>query len=398
LPRLLVLSDVSVERTAGGALVLYRLLNQYPRGQLLVASYPTSNWNQPIERVVGADYLPPLTYRIPRVIWNRFNPFWPLLMAQYIRLRAGRIATQVRAHRPEAVLTVAHDYLWFVADAVARQFRIPLHVIFHDDWPSLQTLCQSPRMRPYVRRGCESLVGWVSRRAQTRLCVSPGMAEQYSKRYGFGFQVLYPSRGTDSPVAKVRVRAEPGPPIVAFAGLIHQAWTADRLRVLAAALGPMGGRLDPYVPYSADRLAEWGLQGPQVRRVGFFPASEMCERVAAAAHVLFLPASFGERERVDVATLFPSKLADYTAIGLPILVWGPPYSSAARWAAENPGAAIRVTDDDVCPVRDAAVQLATDTAFAARIAAAGVEAGQRDFDAEGVRRRFLDALVASEHS
>jgi hypothetical protein len=35
---------------------------------------------------------------------------------------------------------------------------------------------------------------------------------------------------------------------------------------------------------------------------------------------------------------FPTKLADYTAAALPILVYGPEYCSAVRWARQNPSA------------------------------------------------------------
>jgi hypothetical protein len=36
---------------------------------------------------------------------------------------------------------------------------------------------------------------------------------------------------------------------------------------------------------------------------------------------------------------FPSKLADYTATGVPLLIYGPSYCSAVTWARENPGVA-----------------------------------------------------------
>jgi hypothetical protein len=173
--------------------------------------------------------------------------------------------------------------------------------------------------------------------------------------------------------------------------MIHQAWAVEMLRAMADVLVHVGGRLDLYVPHSEEQLREWGLTGAHVRRVGFFPAHEMAERVAASAHLLYLPASFHERERVDVSTLFPSKLADYTAVGLPVLVWGPAYSSAARWPADNPGATELVTDPDPAALQPA-LQRLTDPVYAARVAAAGVAAGGRDFDPLAVRSRFWGAL------
>jgi hypothetical protein len=107
--------------------------------------------------------------------------------------------------------------------------------------------------------------------------------------------------------------------------------------------------------------------------------------------LLYLPASFHERERVDVSTLFPSKLADYTAVGLPVLVWGPAYSSAARWAADNPGATELVTGPGPAALQPA-LQRLSDPVHAARVATAGVAAGARDFDPLAVRSRFWGAL------
>jgi hypothetical protein len=301
------------------------------------------------------------------------------------------VATTFRA---EAILSVAHDFLWFVAGAVAAQLRIPYHIILHDDWPALQTLSQPEWIRPLVRRACERVYGDVLRRARTRFCVSPGMRDRYAELYGVDGQVLYPCRGEDSPSPRVRVRqTRVGPPVIAYAGLIHQGWTAASLRALASVLAGIGGRLDLYVPYSPERLTEWSLDHPNVRLVGFFPAAEMAERVAATADALFLPASFNERERVDVSTLFPSKLADYTAVGLPILIWGPEYSSVARWSASNPGAAELVTDPDPAALTGPLSRLA-DPCRAGRLADACVEAGTRDFDERIVRDRFLAALAA----
>jgi hypothetical protein len=46
-------------------------------------------------------------------------------------------------------------------------------------------------------------------------------------------------------------------------------------------------------------------------------------------------------------TSFPSKLADSTAVGVPVVIHGPEYCSAVRWAWENPGVAEVVTDQTV---------------------------------------------------
>jgi hypothetical protein len=392
LPRLLLLSDVNAERAAAGALLLYRLLGNYPPDRLQVISYPTQGWKYDIERLEGVQYHD-FPYRVPRYIFNRFNPFWPLVMAQFIKLRTREALRYAQAFRPEVVVSVAHDYLWFVADAVARKLRIPLHLILYDDWPYLHSGAAAPWVRPYVTRACDWMIRRVFRRAACLHAVSPGMAELYEAKGGARCQVLYPSRGEDSPKPAVRVRNEPiDRPVMAYAGMIHQDWVAAALRAAAGELAAINGRLDLYVPYPNDRLAAWGLAGPHIRTVGFFPAHEMAERVAASAQVLFMPASFDPSDWRKSSTLFPSKFADYTAIGLPILVWGPEYTSAARWAAENAGATVLVTDPKPEALRGPLARLVADPAYAAQVAAAGVEAGKRYFDLSRVRETFFAAL------
>ena len=44
-------------------------------------------------------------------------------------------------------------------------------------------------------------------------------------------------------------------------------------------------------------------------------------------------------DRINMEMAFPSKLADCTATGLPLLIYGPAYCSAVTWARENPGVA-----------------------------------------------------------
>src|SRR5581483_9084030 len=247
-----------------------------------------------------------------------------------------------------------------------------VHLVVHDDWSCYTTFRRPGRVAGAVRWACRRVMRPVYRRAASRLCVSPGMVETYRTWFGVDGSVLYPSRGDDSPVGQVRVRPAGGPPVVAFCGNVHLDGTADLLRRLAVALAAAGGVVELYTQTPPHRLAAFGLDLPNVRSCGFYPAAEMGERVGRTAHVLFLPTSFEARERLDVATLFPSKLADYTAIGLPVLIWAPPESSAGRWAAGNPGAAVCVTDPDPAAAAAAATRLAADPGYAAGIAAAGL--------------------------
>jgi hypothetical protein len=283
--------------------------------------------------------------------------------------------------------------MWLAAAALARDLGVPLHLVLHDDWPSTITSNRPGAIGNAKRWFCRRVLGRVYRQAASRLCVSPGMEEHYRAWFGCSGRVLYPSRGEDSPIPRVRVRPGiAGPPTVAYCGLVSQYGTGVLLGQVAAVLARLGGYLDLYTPYEQATLATMGLEGPNIRHAGFLRPQQLAETLARTAHALFLPASFEPRERDDVATLFPSKLADYTAMGLPILVWAPAYSSAARWAAENPGATVCITEPDAQAVERALEQLANVPEYAASVAAAGTEAGRRYFELAAARDEFFRAL------
>jgi hypothetical protein len=54
------------------------------------------------------------------------------------------------------------------------------------------------------------------------------------------------------------------------------------------------------------------------------------------ADALVLALSFERRHRRHLATHFPSKLVEYSNRGRPIVIWGPPWSTAVQWGQEKP--------------------------------------------------------------
>jgi hypothetical protein len=83
---------------------------------------------------------------------------------------------------------------------------------------------------------------------------------------------------------------------------------------------------------------------------------------------------------------FPTKLADYTAAGLPILIYGPSYCSAVGWAAlaerEMGNAAASVVEQGGGDALANAVERLEDPARRYELAAAAIAAGKRYFTQE----------------
>ena len=99
------------------------------------------------------------------------------------------------------------------------------------------------------------------------------------------------------------------------------------------------GELLIFGPIDADQAAAAGLDLPNVRLGGLLKADELLLRLRAEADVLFVPMSFAPEDRDNMRMGFPSKLSDYTAVGLPLLILGPFECSAVPWAHRHPGIA-----------------------------------------------------------
>lgn len=393
-PRLALVSDVTPARTQGGELLLYRLLEDYPADRLRVVHAGKSPWFELAKGLPGVRHeLVEYDDTLPVFVRRHWVTFWRTVELELTKRHSRRVAAALADFRPEVVLTVTDFSLWRAAAAYARRARLPLLLVQHDDLACKMT-DNGPKIRQrFPRWLVERQLGSVYRQAAARFCVSPGMAERYRQKFGAVGEVIYPSRGKDSIEPKVRVRPDGSHgPVVAFGGALYTEGGRELIRRLAEILEGIGGRVDLYTQDSMELIRRIGLERPGVRVVGFLPAAEMARRMAETADALFLPASFYPNEAFDVSTLFPSKLADYTAVGLPVLIWGPEYSSAVQWGVENPGASILVTDPSGASLPQELSRLVTDKAWAAGIATAGVAAGLRYFTAASAQRTLLAAL------
>jgi glycosyltransferase involved in cell wall biosynthesis len=230
------------------------------------------------------------------------------------------------------VLTVAHGFGWLAAAEIAGRRNVPLHLIVHDDWPRVAGV--APAFRNWLDQRFASVYG----QAQSRMCVSPAMSRSYAERYGAPAHTIYPSRAAScreyvEPPA--RLASNDHPFTVAFAGTINSEGYIRALRSLQKALKVVGGRLLLFGPTTSDER----LNNDHTEFRGLLSSSELLNVLREEADALFVPMSFDPADRVNMEMAFPSKLADYTAVGLPLLIYGPPYCSAIAWARENAGVA-----------------------------------------------------------
>lgn len=381
---LLYVGDVPVEASYHGSALLHRLLSDYPHEKLTVIE--TATQSEPKRRLPKVEYI---SYPIARQRWlnTRFHPYFVAWFSQAGTRVGPRITQSLNGFKFEGVLTVAHGFGWLAAAQIAHARNLPLHLMVHDDWPRAASIA------PAFRSWLDARFADVYRQAQSRLCVSPAMRKFYEERYGQPAQVIYPSRAPHCPkfeTPPARLARNDKPFTIAFAGTINSNGYIHALRALQNALMPAGGRLLIFGPLTADVAQQIGLDDPNTQVCGLLKWSELMTRLRDEADALFVPMSFDPCDRANMEMAFPSKLADCTATGLPLLIYGPDYCSAVTWARENEGVAEVVEAE--AQLAEAINRLANDPEHRVSLGQRALEVGGDYFTHERVQQVFSAAL------
>jgi hypothetical protein len=388
-PRLVYISDTPVADTYAGACLMFRLLSHYPPDRLWV-------FESSLGASVEADRLPQVRY-VPyrggnsRWLNTRLRPYYSDWLYLTAELRAGPIVGAARGHA-DAVMTVAHRYAWITAAEVARALDLPLHLIVHDEPSATMGLSSA------LREAAERKIGQIYCSAASRLCVSPAMVETYLTRYGADGQVLYPARGPGSP----EYDAPPDRPesserslVFAYGGSLNSDAYGMAMSALAEILEPLGHTLHIYSNLDPARIARYRLDGKHVLVSPMLRGSDYLAKLRETADVLFVPMSFAPEDRTNSEIAFPSKLTEYTAAGLPLIVWGPPGCSAVRWAKLSPGCASVSTQPGVEGLRPAVLQVLSGPAQRRALAEGALAAGHRFFSASSASTLLQSVLLRS---
>lgn len=387
LPRLVYFADVPVENYMHGSALIYRLLERYPPDKLLIVEGLVRS--QADRRLPGVRYAQS-RHPMKRVLQSRFGGPLTNLYASVGGDGVGALRRALGDFVPDAVLTVIHGYQWQGAAAYARAQGIPLHVIAHDRWQDTFSASDVVKARIAPR------FAQAYRDAISRFCVSPHMAEVYEAETGAAGEVLYPARRRSfAPPTTASLRAtNPGRPFtVAYAGSIHDGGLIEALALMASVLATLGARLLVFGPYTAEQLAERGLKGDNIIVGGSVAPADLAQRLRAEADLLAASVSFDPAIRSAMEMCFPSKLTDYTAAGLPILVHGPASCSAMRWADDNPNLAETVRTMDTADMTAALERLIGDSGRRLALAQAALDLGERQFGGEVAEQTLFGALV-----
>ncbi len=387
LPRLLYVGDVPVEASYHGSALLHRLLVNYPPDRLSVVETAVPSLSS--RRLPHVNYLSrPLAKQ--RWLNTRFHSQAVAWFSRTATRRGQQISSLLIGFECESVLTVAHGFGWLAAADLAEKRNVPLHLIIHDDWPRVANVPNS------FRNWLDRKFAAVYRQARTRICVSIAMQRDYEMRYGSKAVVLYPGRAAGLPQfaePPERLARKDHQFTIAFAGTINSNGYTHALIALSQALKAVNGRLLIFGSLTTEQAPQIGLNLPNVTVSGLLSWHELMNRLREEVDALFVPMSFDESDRSNMKMAFPSKLADCTAVGVPLLIYGPNYCSAVRWARENPGVAEVVEAQE--GLAEVVERLANDVALRQELGTRALQIGQQYFAHETVQAVFKRALISA---
>lgn len=364
--RVLVLSSVVPNALgSGGELVLHRHLKLNPRIQSEVVSWQRFPFRL---KVIGK--LRELGFRSVSRGWECLFPVLP---------SSKMIHDQICSFRPDVLVTVAHGWWHIQARRFARQFKLPLVSFFQDWWPDF------PEVPVVFHTRVEREFHKTCAQSEVAICVSDDMRRELGEPENA--VVLHDP--PPLPRCGERTRSIEFPLRVAYFGnlfeygpLIESALRmldgSDRVRLEVFGPNPF------WTPGAMDEFRSRGVYR------GFVPSNELTESLQDFQAALVVM-SFALSHRRRMTTSFPSKMIDAMQLGLPVVIWGPEYCSAVKWARKGERASC-VTDANPSAIRRALEELAASPAEQERLAESSREAAATDFNHERIQAQFIDAL------
>jgi len=364
--KVLVLSSVVPNPLgSGGELVLHRILKLNPQIESEVVC-----WQEFPFRLKLIGKLRQLGFRFLSQAWECLFPVLP----------ADKMVDDlIHSFRPDVLVTVAHGWWHIKARRIAEQFRLPLVSLFQDWWPDFPEipLAFRSRIEREFRQTCAE--------SDVVLCVSDGMCRELGEPENALISHPAPSlpgQREDNCEFQLPLRVAYFGNLSEYGPLIENALRAldssDHIRL--EVFGPR----PRWTSGAEDEFRSRGLYH------GFIPSNELPEYLQEFQAALVVM-SFAPSHHRRMTTSFPSKIIEATRLGLPVVIWGPEYCSAVKWARDGERA-LCVTDPNPSALRQAMEELAASPAEQERLAESSREAAATDFDHERIQTQFIDAL------
>jgi hypothetical protein len=310
----------------GGAMSFYRHFVERNDFEIFVATDSAEVEQYQVQYAYYRFHLPRWLDRMLRTRFYRWFSIYQHLIAGYFV--SGQLWKLAKIFKPDLVFTIAGSWNWTarVAQRIARRLHVPLVASFND-WFDFGVV-----MHPYFRGSIERAFRKFYRDCDLAFCTSEGMLEALGPHPNA--HVLYPIGSSMLDTQRKFIPFTPNgrPATVLFAGSLS-AWYGPMLEQLVRASTDSDLRFEIF-----GSNANWSRDFERAARTGGVYrgqiAFDQLKTHAEEADLLLLPMGFTDECAQIERTSFKTKFLDYLTFQKPIIIWGPEYCSAVRFARE----------------------------------------------------------------
>jgi hypothetical protein len=319
-----------------------------------------------------------------RFWWPPFRPDIDVSRAWRTRLLANEVRRLTAEDPPDAVLgyVAAHDdFSAEIAARFARRSGKLLTLLVHDDAAAFST---DPRAQARVRQRQTSILQYAHR------CwfVSPELANAFAGLPASAQRVLPPIPASPSHSGSWRAEFAAQPRIY-YAGFV---WPAQfpLLAKIARTLTEAGTHL-VLLTRQTPALEEF-LRTTPITHIAPFPSNaEALRHLAQEAAGVIVSYTETVEEMPWIATSFPSKLVEYSQLGLPCAIVAPADSAVGRWARRVGGVDFFLPNE-LDRLREWAADLRKETAWNLR-SAPSQKLAMGEFSPDKIQATFASGLL-----
>ena len=386
--RVLILSDViPVQRSGAGCLTMYRhfILNQdfevavAAARDFKIADVPTFRIQQ--DRV---------TERLRKTRFSRL-----VRNSDFIRnwhLLPSGLTSFAKSFKPDVIFSVVDDIHMGLAWRLSRKLGVPLAVDFQDLFAVSNFYPKIVSPYPWVKNYLLNKYCFLNRESDIVFHVGEGMHDWFGNEARG--DILYPMASElERPTTEQENHGEEDTPFrILYTGNSRGAYGKMVLRFAKTTID------DPTIDFRIYALGT-DIPGDELARLeeagiyrGYLPFQElMSEMEQADAFLLVM--GFEDNERAFVSTCFNTKWVDYVSFGKPIIVWGPEYASASRFANKQE-AALAISTNDAEEVLSAFRRISNDSDLASQLGAGATLAAKGPLSPRRLQDLLKNRLIS----
>jgi len=310
---------------------------------------------------------------------------------------SSQLLDWIEAFRPDILYTQLSDLnLMRLVGQILRIMPIPLVLHFMDDWPA--TMYRQGLLSVLVRSTANRHLLQLVQSAAVCMGISEFMCKVYSQRYGREFHPFHNIIEWELWEPRARKQWSAGSPFtLLYRGRIGTANSqsvmdiADAVRILQSS-----GKKVQFAIFTPDLqvATKLGLmEHPAVTLLSAVPYAEL-PAALSTADVLVLPLDFDPRSRAFAQYSMPTKVPEYMACGVPVLVYAPARHAVSLYAKEKRWGYV-ITRRDIQSLQSAILRLMDDQALRTSLGTTAKSVARENHDAGRVRERFRQLLASA---